>query len=49
MTAHLWPCGCLRNDAGAHRTACPDWRTIYPDDGSRRLEDLRWELREEHR
>jgi hypothetical protein len=22
--AHLWPCGCLRNDAGAHRAGCPD-------------------------
>lgn len=22
--AHLWPCGCLRNDAGAHRVGCPD-------------------------
>ena len=22
--AHLWPCGCLRNDAGAHRVSCPD-------------------------
>lgn len=21
---HLWPCGCLRNDAGAHRVGCPD-------------------------
>jgi hypothetical protein len=20
----LWPCGCLRNDAGAHRVGCPD-------------------------
>ena len=23
--AHLWPCGCLRNDAGAHRVGCPDY------------------------
>ena len=22
--SHLWPCGCLRNDAGAHRVGCPD-------------------------
>jgi hypothetical protein len=22
--AHLWPCGCLRNDAGAHRVGCPE-------------------------
>lgn len=22
--AHLWPCGCLINDAGAHRAGCPD-------------------------
>lgn len=21
---HLWPCGCLINDAGAHRVGCPD-------------------------
>ena len=21
----LWPCGCLRNDAGAHRVGCPDY------------------------
>lgn len=21
---HLWSCGCLRNDAGAHRVGCPD-------------------------
>jgi hypothetical protein len=23
-TSHLWPCGCLKNDAGAHRVGCPD-------------------------
>lgn len=22
--SHLWPCGCLKNDAGAHRAGCPD-------------------------
>jgi hypothetical protein len=22
--SHLWPCGCLKNDAGAHRVGCPD-------------------------
>ena len=22
--ARLWPCGCLINDAGAHRVGCPD-------------------------
>lgn len=22
--AHLWKCGCLRNDGGAHRVGCPD-------------------------
>jgi hypothetical protein len=27
---HLWPCGCLRNDGGAHRGACPDYRTVNP-------------------
>jgi hypothetical protein len=24
IPAHLWPCGCLINDAGAHRVGCPD-------------------------
>jgi len=24
---HLWPCGCLRNDADAHRVGCP----LYPE------------------
>jgi hypothetical protein len=28
---HLWPCGCLRNDGGAHRGACPDYRTVNPE------------------
>jgi len=23
-TCHLWPCGCLPNEAGAHRVGCPD-------------------------
>ena len=22
--SHLWPCGCLINDTGAHRVGCPD-------------------------
>lgn len=22
--SHLWPCGCLKNSAGAHRAGCPD-------------------------
>ena len=22
---HLWPCGCLRNEAGAHRGGCPGY------------------------
>jgi hypothetical protein len=22
--SHLWPCGCLKNEAGAHRVGCPD-------------------------
>ncbi len=42
MNASLAPCGCLRNDAGAHRGDCPDFETVYPADGSLRLEDLRW-------
>lgn len=25
--AHLWPCGCLVNDADAHRKGCP----VYPE------------------
>lgn len=24
LPAHLWPCGCLINEAGAHRVGCPD-------------------------
>lgn len=24
IPAHLWPCGCLKNDAGAHRVGCAD-------------------------
>ena len=24
LQSHLWPCGCLINDAGAHRVGCPD-------------------------
>lgn len=24
---HLWPCGCLRNDGGAHRGGCP----LFPE------------------
>lgn len=43
MTAdHLWPCGCLRNDGGAHRADCPDYQTVYPPAWSNRLEDLHW-------
>jgi len=45
--AHLQPCGCLRNDAGAHRGQCPDYETIYPDGWSGRVEELRWEPRKE--
>jgi hypothetical protein len=26
--SHLWPCGCLINDAGAHRGDCPEYRTV---------------------
>lgn len=25
LGADLWPCGCLPNDAGAHRVGCPDY------------------------
>lgn len=31
--AHLWPCGCLKNDGGAHRRSCPDYRTVEHWDG----------------
>lgn len=31
--AHLWPCGCLRNNGGAHRRSCPDFKTIERWDG----------------
>lgn len=24
LAGHLWTCGCLINDAGAHRVGCPD-------------------------
>ena len=24
VRSHLWLCGCLPNDAGAHRVGCPD-------------------------
>lgn len=27
------PCGCLTNDAGAHRGDCPAWRTVKDDSG----------------
>ena len=45
---HLWPCGCLINDRGAHRGDCPDYETVYNGDArtSNRLDDLRWERRE---
>lgn len=26
--SHLWPCGCLRNEAGAHRRSCPDYEVV---------------------
>ncbi len=45
-----YPCGCLRNDAGAHRDPaddpCPDYETVYPASGSTRLEGLSWKRRE---
>ena len=25
LRTHLWSCGCLINDAGAHRVGCPDY------------------------
>lgn len=25
LPPHLWPCGCLRNEAGAHRVGCRDF------------------------
>lgn len=46
MSTGLLPCGCLRTGIGAHRGDCPDYETVYPADGSRRLDDLRWRRRE---
>lgn len=43
---HLWPCGCLINDRGAHRGACPDYKTIRLVEGTNDLDDMRWERRE---
>lgn len=45
------PCGCLITSTGAHRGdnsasgPCPDYETVYPDNGSARLEDLTWRPR----
>lgn len=49
----FYPCGCLINSTGAHRGdasssgPCPDYETVYPANGSTRLEDLTWERRSE--
>ena len=43
----LWPCGCLRNDAGAHRGTCPDFATVRLVEYSNRLEDLTWIRRDD--
>jgi hypothetical protein len=49
---NFYPCGCLTNSAGAHRGdgsasgPCPDYETVYPPDGSTRLEDLTWKRRD---
>ena len=45
--AHLLPCGCLDNEAGAHRGECPDFETVYPANGSRDPDRLTWRPREE--
>lgn len=37
------PCGCLTNDADAHRGDCPEWRTVK-DINNR---PLHWVRREE--
>ena len=45
---NFYPCGCLKNSTGAHRGdgsssgPCPDFETVYPPNGSQRLEDLTW-------
>lgn len=46
--AHLWPCGCLRNDRGAHHGDCPAFETVYAGDAktANRLDDLTWKPRE---
>ncbi len=47
----LLPCGCLPTSTGAHRGddsppgPCPDFETVFPADGSTRLEDLSWTRR----
>lgn len=46
MTDHLWPCGCLTNNAGAHRKSCPDWETIYPPNWTGDIGELAWRERE---
>ncbi|WP_250029926.1 hypothetical protein [Paractinoplanes maris] len=40
-------CGCLHNEIGAHKGACPDFETVYPENGSRDLDDLSWRPRTE--
>lgn len=30
---HLWPCGCIKNDAGAHRGACPVYEREWHEGG----------------
>jgi hypothetical protein len=31
--AHLWPCGCLVNDGGAHRGKCPVYERAWFEGG----------------
>lgn len=48
----IQPCGCLTNSTSAHRGdgsasgPCPDFETVYPANGSMRLEDLTWRRRD---
>lgn len=41
-------CGCLTNQLGAHRAACPEFETVYPSDwwkNPRDIERLAWRRR----
>jgi hypothetical protein len=49
---NFYPCGCLINDAGAHRGdgasggPCPDFETVRLVPGTNRLDEMTWKRRE---